>query len=181
MCPLELPIFLQRPTTELTLSTRQAVCALNQSILWDVYELELLLLAFLAVILPSVKTAFNVIVFLWKFWDCFVTLFIYQVFVSQKFSLARFFKIRLGLYSKKFQKCLINYLGLGCEQTVTSQLYLLVNHHRDCSSLLQSLCFYYNLYDIHEKFEFICDVTNKAHPHPLLACLLCLKGPPFLY
>ncbi len=52
---------------------------------------------------------------------------------------ARFFNIRLGLYSKKFQKCLINYLGLSYEQTVTSQLYLLVNHHRDCSSLLQSL------------------------------------------
>ncbi len=40
---------------------------------------------------------------------------------------------------------------------------------------------YYNLYDIHEKFEYSCDVTNKAHPHPLLACLLCLKGPTFLY
>jgi hypothetical protein len=51
----------------------------------------------------------------------------------------RYFKISLGLYSKKFQKCLINYLGLSYEQTVTSQLYLLVNHHRDHSSLLQSL------------------------------------------
>jgi hypothetical protein len=30
----------------------------------------------------------------------------------------------LGLYSKKFQKCLINYFGLSYEQTVTSQLYL---------------------------------------------------------
>jgi hypothetical protein len=49
------------------------------------------------------------------------------------------FKIRLGLFSKKFQKCLINYLGLSYEQTVTSQLYLLVNHHRDNSSLLQSM------------------------------------------
>ena len=34
---------------------------------------------------------------------------------------ARFFKIRLGLYSKKFQKCLINYPGLSYEQTVMSQ------------------------------------------------------------
>ncbi len=34
---------------------------------------------------------------------------------------------------------LINYLGLSYEQTVTSQLYLLVNHHRDCISLLLSL------------------------------------------
>ncbi len=40
----------------------------------------------------------------------------------------RFFEIRLGLYGKKFQKCLINYLGLSCEQTVMSQLYLLVKH-----------------------------------------------------
>jgi hypothetical protein len=32
---------------------------------------------------------------------------------------SRFFKIRLGLYNKKFQKCLINYLGLSYEQTVT--------------------------------------------------------------
>jgi hypothetical protein len=39
----------------------------------------------------------------------------------------------------------------------------------------------YNLYDIHEKFEYSCDVTNKVHPHPLMACLLCLKGPTFLY
>jgi hypothetical protein len=53
--------------------------------------------------------------------------------------LSRFFKIRLGLYSKKFRKCLINYLGLSYEQTVMSQLYLLVNHLRDCSSLLWSL------------------------------------------
>ncbi len=53
--------------------------------------------------------------------------------------LSRFFKIRLGLYNKKFQKCLINYLGLSHEQTVTSQLYLLVNHLRDHSSLLWSL------------------------------------------
>jgi hypothetical protein len=52
---------------------------------------------------------------------------------------SRFFKIRLGLYSKKFEKCLINYLGLSYEQTVASQLYLLVNHHRDHSSLPQSL------------------------------------------
>ncbi len=36
---------------------------------------------------------------------------------------SRFFKIRLGLYNKKFQRCLINYLGLSYEQTVTSQLY----------------------------------------------------------
>ena len=40
----------------------------------------------------------------------------------------RFFEIRLGLYGKKFQKCLINYLGLSYEQTVMSQLYLLVKH-----------------------------------------------------
>jgi hypothetical protein len=42
-----------------------------------------------------------------------------------------FLKIRLGLYNKKFQKCHTNYLGLSYEQ-----LYLLVNHHRDHSSLL---------------------------------------------
>ncbi len=53
-----------------------------------------------------------------------------------------------------------------------SQIYLLVNHHRDHS-------IYYDLYDIHEKFEYSCDVTDKAHPHPLLACLLFLKGPTF--
>ncbi len=44
---------------------------------------------------------------------------------------------------------------------------------------MEILVLYYNLYDIHEKFEYSCDVTNKAHPHPLLACLLCLKGPTF--
>ncbi len=74
----------------------------------------------------------------------------------------------------KFQKCLINYLVLSYEQTVMSQLYLLVNHHRGVVN-------YYNLYDIHEKFEYSCEVSNKAHPHPLLACLLFLKGPTFLY
>jgi hypothetical protein len=81
-----------------------------------------------------------------------------------------FFKIRLGLYSKKFQKCLINYLGLSYEQTVTSQLYLFI---------IEIIVVYYDLYDIHEKFEYGCDVTNKAHPHPLLACLLCLKDPTY--
>jgi hypothetical protein len=39
-----------------------------------------------------------------------------------------FFEIRLDLYGKKFQKCLINYLGLSYEQTVMSQLYLLIKH-----------------------------------------------------
>jgi hypothetical protein len=41
---------------------------------------------------------------------------------------ARFFEIRLDLYGKMFQKCPINYLGLSYEQTVMSQLYLLVKH-----------------------------------------------------
>ncbi len=90
----------------------------------------------------------------------------------------RFLKIRLGLYSKKFQKCFINYLGLSLEQTVTSQLYLLVKH---CIFIIEIVVVYHDLYDIHEKFEYSCDVTNKAHPHPLLACLLCLKRPTFLY
>jgi hypothetical protein len=84
----------------------------------------------------------------------------------------RFFKIRLGLYSKKFQKSLINYLGLSYEQTVTSQLYLFI---------IEIVVVYYDLYNIHKKFEYSCDVTNEAHPHPVLACLLCLKGLTFCY
>ncbi len=53
-----------------------------------------------------------------------------------------------------------------------SQLYLLVNH-------IEIVVVYYDLYDIDEKFEYSCDVTNKAHLHPLMAYLLCLKGPTF--
>jgi hypothetical protein len=47
--------------------------------------------------------------------------------------------------------------------------------------IIEIVVVYYDLYDIHEKFEYSCDVTNEAHPHPLLACLLCLEGPTFLY
>jgi hypothetical protein len=36
----------------------------------------------------------------------------------------RFLKIRLGLYSKKFQKCLINYLGLSYEQTDVTTIFV---------------------------------------------------------
>jgi hypothetical protein len=100
-----------------------------------------------------------------------------KIQLSKLTKTARFFKIRLGLYRIKFQKCLINYLGLSHVQTVTSQLYLLVKH---CIFIKEIVVVYYDLYDIHEKFEYSCDVTNKAHPHPLLACLLCLKGPTFL-
>ncbi len=50
-----------------------------------------------------------------------------------------------------------HYLGLSYEQTVTSQLYLFI---------IEIIVVYYDLYDIHEKFEYSCDVTNKAHPHP---------------
>ncbi len=84
----------------------------------------------------------------------------------------------LVLYSETFQKCLINYLGLSYEQTVTSQLFLLVKHN---IIIIEIVVVYYDLYDIHEKFEYSCDVTNTAHAHPLLACLLCLKGPTFLF
>ncbi len=55
-----------------------------------------------------------------------------------------------------------------------SQLYLLV---KNCIFIIEIVVVYYNLYDIHDKFEYSCDVTNKAHPYPLQACLLCLKGP----
>ncbi len=79
--------------------------------------------------------------------SCFVTIWpltasnLTNLISDQGLLWPRFFKIRLSLYSKKFQKCVINYLGLSYEQTVTSQLYLLANHHRDHSSLLQSLLY----------------------------------------
>ncbi len=57
-----------------------------------------------------------------------------------------------------------------------SQLYLLVKH---CIFIIEIVVVYNDLYDIHEKFEYSCDVTNESHPHPLLASLLCLKGPTF--
>jgi hypothetical protein len=46
MCPLELPIFLLQPGTELTFITRQFVCAINQCFnmmrLWDKIAQEVL-------------------------------------------------------------------------------------------------------------------------------------------
>jgi hypothetical protein len=71
-----------------------------------------------------------------------------------------------------------NCLGLSYEQTVMSEQYLLVKH---CIFIIEIVVVYHDLYDIHEKFEYSCDVTNKAHLHHLLVCLLCLKGPTFLY
>jgi hypothetical protein len=84
----------------------------------------------------------------------------------------RFFKIRLGLYSKKFQKCLIKYFGLSYEQIVISQLYLLVNHHRDHSSLLQFLIFMRSL-SIVETSEI------KLIPTPSWLVYFVLEAQPF--
>ena len=43
-----------------------------------------------------------------------------------------------------------------------SQLYLLV----EIIEIIEIVVVYNDLYGIHEKFEYSCDVTNKAHPHP---------------
>jgi hypothetical protein len=57
-----------------------------------------------------------------------LALFVAFLATQNAIASSRFFEIRLGLYSKKFRKCLINYLGFSYEQTVMSQLYLLVKH-----------------------------------------------------
>ncbi len=59
---------------------------------------------------------------------------------------------------------------MSYEQTVTSQLYLFI---------IGIVVVYYDLYDIHKKFEYSCDVTNKAHPHPSWLVDFVLKAQPF--
>ncbi len=45
--------------------------------------------------------------------------------------------------------------------------------------IIEIVVVYYDFYKIHEKFEYSCDVTNKAHPHPSWLVYFVLKTQPF--
>jgi hypothetical protein len=45
--------------------------------------------------------------------------------------------------------------------------------------IIEIVVVYYDLYDIHEKFEYSCDVTNKAHLTPSWLVYFVLKAQPF--